>query len=216
MASFGGDLLILFGLVSMGLAGAFILRQADYKRMLAYSSVEHMGILALGVGLGGLGLFGAFLHSVNHSVVKAMLFLTAGNILSRFHTKDTMKVRAACHVLPVSGALWVAGFLAVTGSPPFGTFISEFTILRAILDQGRWITGALYVVFLLLAFVGMSGIVLRMALGRSEVKRTREPWTAVLPPIVLALLALGLGVYLPQPLVQKLNEAAQLFGGLGK
>jgi hydrogenase-4 component F len=94
MASFGGDLLILFGLLSMGLAGAFILRQADYKRMLAYSSVEHMGILALGVGLGGLGLFGSFLHTVNHSIVKAMLFLTAGNILSRFHTKDTMEWRS--------------------------------------------------------------------------------------------------------------------------
>ena len=73
----------------MGLAAVFILRQADYKRMLAYSSVEHMGILALGVGLGGAGLFGSFLHAVNHSLVKAMLFLTAGNILARYHTKDT-------------------------------------------------------------------------------------------------------------------------------
>ncbi len=216
MASFGGDLLILFGLLSMGLAGAFILRQADYKRMLAYSSVEHMGILALGVGLGGLGLFGSFLHAVNHSIVKAMLFLTAGNILSRFHTKDTMKIQGACDALPISGALWIAGFLAVTGSPPFGTFISEFTILRAVLDQGRWVTAVLYVLFLLLAFVGMAGIVLRMALGKSEVNRVREPLTAVLPPIVFAVLALLLGVYLPGPLADRLHEAAQLLGGMAK
>ncbi len=216
MASFGGDLLILFGLLSMGLAGAFILRQADYKRMLAYSSVEHMGILALGVGLGGLGLFGSFLHTVNHSIVKAMLFLTAGNILSRFHTKDTMKIQGACDALPISGALWIAGFLAVTGSPPFGTFISEFTILRAILEQGRWVTAVLYVLFLLLAFVGMAGIVLRMALGKSEVNRVREPLTAVLPPLVFAVLALLLGVYLPGPLADRLHEAAQLLGGAGR
>jgi hydrogenase-4 component F len=216
MASFGGDLLILFGLLSMGLAGAFILRQADYKRMLAYSSVEHMGILAVGVGLGGLGLFGSFLHAVNHSIVKAMLFLTAGNILSRFHTKDTMKIQGACDALPISGALWIAGFLAVTGSPPFGTFISEFTILRAVLDQGRWVTAVLYVLFLLLAFVGMAGIVLRMALGKSEVNRVREPLTAVLPPIVFAVLALLLGVYLPGPLADRLHEAAQLLGGMAK
>jgi hydrogenase-4 component F len=216
MASFGGDLLILFGLLSMGLAGVFILRQADYKRMLAYSSVEHMGILALGVGLGGLGLFGSFLHTVNHSIVKAMLFLTAGNLLSRFHTKDTMKIQGACDALPISGALWIVGFLAVTGSPPFGTFISEFTILRAILDQGRWIIGVLYVLFLLLAFAGMSGIVLRMALGKSDVTRVREPFTAVLPPILFAVLALLLGVYLPGPLADRLHDAAQLLGGLAK
>jgi hydrogenase-4 component F len=216
MASFGGDLLILFGLLSMGLAGAFILRQTDYKRMLAYSSVEHMGILALGVGLGGLGLFGSFLHAVNHSIVKAMLFLTAGNLLSRFHTKDTMKIQGACDALPISGALWVVGFLAVTGSPPFGTFISEFTILRAIIEQSRWVTAVLYVLFLLLAFVGMSGIVLRMALGKSEVNRVREPLTAVLPPLVFAALALLLGVYLPGPLADRLHDAAQLLGGMGK
>ncbi len=214
MASFGGDLLILFGLLSMGLAGAFILHQADYKRMLAYSSVEHMGILALGVGLGGLGLFGSFLHTVNHSIVKAMLFLTAGNLLSRFHTKDTTKIQGACDALPITGALWIAGFLAVTGSPPFGTFVSEFTILRATLDQGRWVIAVLYVLFLLLAFAGMSGIVLRMALGKSEVNRVREPFTAVLPPILFAVLALLLGVYLPGPLADRLRDAAQLLGGM--
>jgi hydrogenase-4 component F len=216
MASFGGDLLVLFGLVSMGLAGAFILRQADYKRMLAYSSVEHMGILAVGVGLGGMGLFGSFLHAINHSLVKAMLFLTAGNILSRFRTKDTLKVQGACDALPISGALWVAGFLAVTGSPPFGTFISEFTILRAVVEQGRWVVAVLYVLFLLLAFVGMAGIVLRMALGKSDLNRVREPWTAVLSPLVFAALALLLGVYLPGPLAERLHEAAQLLGGTAK
>ncbi|OHB62279.1 MAG: hypothetical protein A2Y76_05415 [Planctomycetes bacterium RBG_13_60_9] len=238
MAKFGGDLLILFGLVSMGLAGVFILRQADYKRMLAYSSVEHMGILALGVGLGGIGLFGSFLHVINHSIVKAMLFFTAGNIFSRFCTKDTMKVRGACSVLPISGALWIAGFLAITGSPPFGTFVSEFTVLRATLDQGRWIVAALYMLFLLLVFVGMSAIVLRMALGRKTEdggQRTEgaaqatapssvvchpssgaEPLTTIIPPLVFAVLALILGVYLPGSLANTLHNAAQLLGGAGK
>jgi hydrogenase-4 component F len=145
-----------------------------------------------------------------------MLFFTAGNILARFSTKSTIKIQGVCAVLPISGALWIAGFLAVTGSPPFGTFVSEFTILRAILDQGRWITASLYVVFLLLAFVGMAGIVLRMALGRSELERTREPLTAVASPVVFAVLALVLGVYLPGPLVDKLHIAAQLLTGVAK
>ena len=213
MAAFGGDLLVLFGLLSMGVAGIFILRQTDYKRMLAYSSVEHMGILAIGVGLGGLGLFGSFLHAVNHSVVKAMLFLTAGNLMARFHTKDTSRIQGVCRVLPISGVLWVAGFLAITGSPPFGTFISEFTILRATIEQERWIVAGLYSLFLIVVFVGMSAIVLKMALGKSQESRTRESWTTVGTPLVFAVVALTLGVYLPQPLVDKLNMAVQLLGG---
>jgi len=213
MAAFGGDLLVLFGLLSMGVAGVFILRQTDYKRMLAYSSVEHMGILAIGVGLGGLGLFGSFLHVVNHSLVKAMLFLTAGNLMARFHTKDTSKIQGVCRVLPISGVLWVAGFLAITGSPPFGTFISEFTILRATIEQGRWIVAGLYSLFLIVVFVGMSAIILKMALGKSQESRTRESWTTVVTPLVFAVIALTLGVYLPQPLLDKLNMAAQLLGG---
>ena len=216
MAAFGGDLLVLFGLLSMGLAGVFILRQTDYKRMLAYSSVEHMGILALGVGLGGIGLFGSLLHAVNHSVVKAMLFLTAGNLLARFHTKDTARIQGACGVLPISGVLWIAGFLAITGSPPFGTFISEFTVLRATIEQERWVVAGLYSLFLLLVFVGMSGIVLRMALGKSQETRTREPWTTVLSPLAFAVVALLLGTYLPAPLAEKLHLAAQLLGGPAK
>ena len=115
-------LLTGFGLLSMGVAAVFIVGQADYKRMLAYSSVEHMGILALGVGLGGAGIFGALLQAVNHSLTKAMLFLTAGNILGVYKTKAVSGVRGALRVLPVSGALWVAGFLMITGSPPFGLF----------------------------------------------------------------------------------------------
>jgi hydrogenase-4 component F len=215
MAAFGGDLLVLFGLLSMAIAAVFILRQTDYKRMLAYSSVEHIGILSVGVGLGAMGLFGAFLHAINHSVAKALLFLTAGNILVRFRTKDTGKVQGLCHVLPVSGVLWVAGFLAVTGSPPFGAFVSEFTILRAILDQGRWIVAAMYVLLLLIIFVGMATIVLRMALGRSEEKPTREPLTALIPPLIFAMFAVLLGVYLPGPITEKLHDAAALFGGTG-
>jgi hydrogenase-4 component F len=214
MAKFGGDLLILFGLFSMAMAAVFILRQVDYKRMLAYSSVEHMGILALGVGLGAMGLFGSLLHAVNHSISKALLFLTAGNILARFHTKDTTKIQGLCHTLPATGFLWIVGFLAVTGSPPFGTFISEFTILKACLDQGRWVIAGAYVLALLIVFVGMSAIVLRMALGKPEHDQpSREPLTAIIPPMVFAVLAVLLGVYLPGPIKDRLYGAAQLLGG---
>jgi hydrogenase-4 component F len=165
IAAFGQELLVGFGLLSMAVAAVFIPGQSDYKRMLAYSSIEHMGILALGVGVGGGGTFGALLHAVGHAATKAMLFLTAGNILAAYRTKSTAEVRGVLRVLPVSGALWVIGFFAITGSPPFGPFLSELTILRAMLDQGHPWIAAMFLALLAVIFVGMAGIVLEMAQG---------------------------------------------------
>ena len=142
LAAFSSELLVLFGLISMAVAAVFILGQADFKRMLAYSSVEHMGILALGVGIGGVATFGAMLHTVNHSLTKAMLFLAAGNILAVYRTKSTTHVRGVLRTLPVTGVLWLAGFLAIVGSPPFGPFLSELTILKGVLDAGRPVIAA--------------------------------------------------------------------------
>jgi hydrogenase-4 component F len=174
-AEFSQGLLVVFGLISMGMATVFIIRQADFKRMLAYSSVEHMGILAIGVGLGGAGVFGSMLHAVNHSLTKAALFFVAGNILAAYRTKSIGDVSGVLRVLPVSGVLWIAGFLSITGSPPFGTFLSEFTILKAALDGGQNVVAALYLVFLSLIFVGMVNIVLRMAQGEGATEQTSSP-----------------------------------------
>ncbi|MCL2124038.1 MAG: NADH dehydrogenase FAD-containing subunit, partial [Desulfovibrionaceae bacterium] len=133
LGDFSGGLLMFFGLASMGTAAVFIVGMGHFKRLLAYSSVEHMGILALGVGLGGGAVFGAMLHAVNHSLAKAMLFLLAGNILRHYHTTSSHDVRGMRRTMPWTAALWTAGFLAVAGSPPFGLFVSEFSILQAML-----------------------------------------------------------------------------------
>lgn len=211
-APFGRQLLVGFGLISLGFAATFILRQPDYKRMLAYSSVEHMGILALGVGLAGAGTFGAMLHSINHSLSKAMLFLVAGNILASYRTKSTAEVRGIMGALPASGTLWIVGFLAITGSPPFGTFLSEFTILRAALDQHRMGVAVAYLGLLGLIFVGMASIALKMAQGSAS-KQSKEPLLSILPPAVLAIPVLVLGVYIPPPLSRALREIAHTLGG---
>ena len=165
LAAFSSDLLVLFGLISMAVAAVFILGQSDFKRMLAYSSVEHMGILSLGIGIGGVATFGAMLHTVNHSLTKAMLFLAAGNILALYRTKSTTRVRGVLRTLPITGALWLAGFLAIVGSPPFGPFLSELTILKGVLDAGRPIVASVYLIALAIVFVGMATIVLRMVYG---------------------------------------------------
>jgi hydrogenase-4 component F len=212
-AAFGQDLLVGFGLLSMVVAAVFIQGQTDYKRMLAYSSVEHMGILALGVGLGGGGAFGAMLHAVNHSLTKAMLFLVAGNILTVYHSKSTTDVRGVLQVLPMSGVLWVVGFCAITGTPPFGPFLSEFAILKAALDQGRNGIAVGYLVLLSVIFVGMTTVVLSMAQGEPEsggrpLTIRKEPVLMVAPAVALAVVVLLLGVYLPPALRQVIQEAA--------
>ncbi|MDD2999686.1 MAG: proton-conducting transporter membrane subunit, partial [Candidatus Riflebacteria bacterium] len=149
-----------------GLSGIFILRQPDYKRMLAYSSVEHVGILATGIGLGGSAVAGAMLHAICHSLVKSSLFLLSGNILSAYATKKVEKIKGLLKTMPFTGWLWLAGFLAITGTPPFGTFVSEFAILRSALMTRSWVTAVLYLFFLLLVFIGMLTIFMQMTLGK--------------------------------------------------
>jgi hydrogenase-4 component F len=217
VGSFSQGLLLAFGLLSMGVAAIFIVGQADFKRMLAYSSVEHMGIMSLGIGLGGAGAFGTALHAVNHSLTKGCLFLVAGNILGVYGTKSITGVRGLMRVLPLSGLLWVGGFLAITGSPPFGPFLSELTILKAALDQGRAGVAASYLALLAVIFIAMANLVLPMAQGRAGELPERaghgEPLWATLPPVVLACLVLVLGVYVPPELSSLLHDVARSLGG---
>jgi hydrogenase-4 component F len=217
LASFSQDLLLVFGLLSMATAAVFIVDQSDFKRMLAYSSVEHMGILALGVGLGGAGAFGTALHAVNHSLTKAGLFLVAGNVLAAYGTKSVTDVRGIVRTLPLSGVLWVGGFLAIAGSPPFGPFQSELTILKAALDQGRGVVAVTYLAVLAVIFIGMANLVLPMAQGRcadeSRARGGREALSATLPPAALAAAVLVLGVYIPSGLTSVLHEVGRSLGG---
>jgi hydrogenase-4 component F len=223
LGNFSRQMLVLFGLMSMIVAAVFLVRQADYKRMLAYSSVEHMGILALGAGIGGVAGFGALLHTVNHSLTKAMLFFAAGNILAVYHTKSTEQARGVLGILPVTGVLWIAGFLAITGSPPFGPFMSEFAVLQGTIRSGHpWIAAA-YLAALALAFIGMASVVINMAYGTPEkhaVSGTapcppctipeREPLWSIVPPLALLVAVLVLGVYLPPALADVLHRAAAI------
>lgn len=210
--AFAANLLVGMGLFSMAVAAVFMVRQKDYKRILAYSSVEHMGILALGVGLGGAGIFGSLLHLINNALAKGVLFLSSGNIHRAYGSKSTDDVSGALVRLPASGALFLAGFIAITGSPPFGPFVSEFTILRAAFETGRYGAGGAFLVLLLTVFIGMGGTVLAVVQGQPgpAADRTafRDTVQTILPIALLMALVLLLGVYLPPPLAALLQDAA--------
>ena len=217
-AAFSGGLLAGIGVFSVALAAVFLLRQPDYKRLLAYSSVEHMGLLAFGVGAGGAAVFGALLHAVNHSLTKAALFLTAGRIVSLFGSKRVEDVRGLLGVSPATGALWMAGLFAITGAPPFGTFVSEFTIFRAAFERGRVGLGALALALLVVAFAGMARAFLGMAQGSPPADGVApapgDTAARVLLPAALLLLAvLGLGMALPGFLRAVLVAGAAALGG---
>ena len=216
LGGFSARLLLFFGLLSLGVAAIFIVGQGHYKRLLAYSSVEHMGILALAVGLGGAAAFGGMLHAMCHSLTKCMLFLLAGNILARYHTYSSYDVHGLRWTMPVTGALWMGGFLAIVGSPPFGLFVSEFLILKGILQQGQWLVAALYMLALAIIFVGMSVAVLRMFQGTRPTDMPecpRESALSVLPPMALGLCVLLLGFWMPDGVEKLLRASAALIGG---
>jgi len=215
--AFARDALVGLGLLSIALAAVFVVGQRDFKRMLAYSSVEHMGILALGIGLGGGAAAGAFFHCLNNGLTKGVVFLCAGNIHRAFGSKTTEEVRGAARLLPVSGPLFLAGFLAVTGSPPFSPFFSEFAILNGAFGAGRFAIGALFLAFLAIIFVGMGTTVLAVVQGdpgdAARARGGRESWLMAAPPLALMGLVLFLGLFLPQGLKDLFGNAAALVGG---
>jgi len=194
-------------------AGIFMVGQRDFKRMLAYSSVEHMGILTLGLGIGAPALFGTLLHVITNGMTKGVLFLSAGNIHRAYASKNLDQVRGAIRRLPLSGWLFLAGFLAITGSPPFGPFISEFAILNGAFDARRFVVAGLFLFLLLVVFTGMGATVLQVVQGRppAEVRQSpyRDGWLTVAPIMVFMALVLLLGIYLPRPLTSLLNDAVR-------
>jgi hydrogenase-4 component F len=212
-SAFSCGLLVFFGLFSMAVAAFFIIGQKDYKRMLAYSSVEHMGILSFGIGLGGTAVFGSLLHLINHSLTKGMLFLVAGNILFAYKTRISADVRGMLGRIPVSGALWIAGLFAITGAPPFGLFVSEFTIFKSAIAQGRYMIAGLFLLLLAIIFAAMSHIMLNMSQGENSAPAVKESALGIIPPIALCLLTLILGLYIPPALTDILNSITFVFGG---
>ena len=218
LGAFGRDVWIALGLTSLVIGAVFILGQTDYKRLLAYSSVENMGILAVGIGLGGAGAFGALFHAVNHSLAKGMLFLLSGNILARYRTKTIAQVKGLLGTAPATGLLWIAGFLAITGTPPFGTFTSKLLIVKAAFDTGqtsdRWV-GVVFLALLAVIFIGMTTAFLGMAQGKPEktAGSGRDRVWQIAPPVVLGGLLLWLGLAVPAPLDKVLHEIARTLGG---
>lgn len=211
-AHFSQDLLIGFGTISILVAAFIILVQKNYKRMLAYSSIEHMGVMAVGFGFGGVGVFAALLHTIYHSLAKSVLFLSSGNIFLKYSSTKISKVRGALAVLPVTGILFLLAFLAATGVPPFGIFMTEFYILSAGIIAHPFIV-VIILFALALVFIGFFRNVTAMVFGDSpsEIAKGEMNGWLVLPPLFLAVILMILGFFLPQFIKVLIDSAAALY-----
>lgn len=216
-AAFAREIMIGFGLLSMVWALVFMIRQRGFKRMLAYSSVEHMGILVLGIGMGGLAARFALFHLAANALVKSVLFMASGNIDRCYDCTVVPEVSGAIRRCPVSAWLFLVAFLAITGMPPFAPFISEFNIAAAAFSQKQAWMGITFLVLLGIIFLAMSDTVMQMIFGTPNPARKRTKSRdrfGTTAPLVLALgLSLVLGLWLPKPLETMLLSATSWVEG---
>lgn len=171
-AEYSGTLLMIFGFISILVSVPFIIVQKDFKRLLAFSSIEHIGIIALGFGFGGMyGVYGAGLHAFSHAIVKSLLFFCAGNVFLKYKTREIDNIKGAIKIIPVTGVMFLIGIFAITGTPPFNIFLSEFLILADGFSSGRplaIIFCSLVTIALVLIFVGFVYNMFKMIFGSSE------------------------------------------------
>jgi hydrogenase-4 component F len=214
LGEFSGNILIGFGLLSMFVAGVFILRQPDYKRMLAYSSIENMGIIAFGVGIGGFALYGAILHMIHHSLIKSSLFLSAGNILLGFDTKFVSRIGGLIKYFPKTFLSFFTGFVGISGLPPSGIFISELFILIGAFQTGHPISAVLFMLSLLLVLAGAAQIVTDMSFDvRDRDVLVRENVLRIVPPYILLLASITLCVWMPNAMYATIMNTIKIIGG---
>lgn len=221
-AEFSHQFLLFFGLLSLLTATPFILLQNNIKRLFAYSSIEHIGIITTGLGFGSpIAVFGALFHLFNHAFAKSILFFTAGHLALKFHSKQIPQIRSALHIMPITGALLLLAGLALAGTPPFSVFLSEFYIAWGGLKEHYWKESILFVVLLVVVFGGFAYQLIRMTIGPDPLpteaapshpvgELSRSGLVAMLLPFILLLVFTW---WIPAPLLALLRQAVRIITG---
>jgi hydrogenase-4 component F len=214
--AFPAQVLLVFGLTSVVVATPFILAQRDVKRLLGYHSVEHVGIVALGLGFGGsVGTYGALLHVVNHGVTKALAFFAAGTAIARYGTRDMRAIRGMFAVAPIAATLLMLAALSLAGVPPFSIFVSELMVLRAGIGDGHWVAIAIFLAMVVVIFAGLLHHVGAMVFGQPPASAGREPeaWSQLAAMMLLAAIMVLLGLTIPAGFDKLLRRATEIVVG---
>lgn len=204
-------LLIVMGFISLFITAIFMFKVINYKRMLAYSSIENMGIIAIGIAIGGLGIYAALLHLISHSLIKSSFFLTSGNILKLYKTKHIDEVNGLIKQDKTTGWLWIVCFTAIIGLPPSSIFISEFLLLKELFISNQIPLMIMFLVFLTIIMAGMGKSIIKMSFNKNNSTNPHCANNSVwmyLPQIVFMTIVLVLGVYMPPFVNQLIKNAA--------
>ncbi len=217
---FSSALLLTLGLLSVVVATPFILIQWNLKRLLAYSSIEHVGIMAVGVGLGAeAGVFGALLHMTYHSLAKPLALFSAGTLGQLHHSSDFDHIRGGTFSrAPIASALFVLSAVIMTGSPPFGLFFSEMTILRAGFFGTHVVATSVFLAALVVLFCGFAYQVGHLVLGPAREFGEKAPDlerldVGTVTAILAAAIAVVSAFYLPAPLIDLIRAATEVVWG---
>ena len=213
---FTNDLMIFFGIISIIVAAAFILVQHDLKRLLAYHSVEHLGIIAFGLGLGHLGVFAALFHTLNHSVCKSLGFFCAGSLGKNYETYDMRRISGAIHVSPIWGGGLLGSLLALIGVAPFALFISELLIVKSAIESHDIVALVFFLIGSSVVFVAALQHLIPIVWGEPSVVPS-APERGRFSEVMVVILSLGLllvlGLWMPQGMKTVLEQAANIVGG---
>lgn len=205
--------MLVISLITIFIAALFILRQHDLKRMFAYHSVEHIGIVAFCFGIGGpLGVFAGLFHSLAHSLAKSLAFCSTGNIIRIYGTRDVRKMGGLIKIAPVTAVLFGVSVCALAGVPPLAVFVSEFMVIKAGLGSGQYVAVALFIIGLAIVFVGIFSHFNTVMFGKpkGEVLCGEVELSANIPLIMLALLIVIFGIFSIDKWVVLLENAAKI------
>lgn len=207
--------LTAMGLLSMFIATVNIVTTKNYKRLIAYGSINHIGVISVGLGIGGTASYGTVLYVFSNALVKAMLFLTAGNIKATFHTKDAREIHGLVQTLPFSGFFLMVGIWALLGFAPFGSFLGEVGIMNGLIQSGHFLEFAVFCILLTVAFIATGRTMFPMIWGETgrDTHFKSESMLTVLPNVIFLGLLVSLGIYLPHSVNDSLRRIAETLGG---
>lgn len=210
-------IMIISGLITIFIAALFLIRQHDVKRMFAYHSIAHMGVIAFGLGVGGaLGLFAALFHALAHSVTKALAFCVTGNMVKIYGTRDMTKMGGLIKIAPITAILFGISICSLVGVPGFAIFVSEFMMVQESINTGLVIPVILFIIGLIVIFIADFSHFNLATFGESRTKilTNKIEWSANLPLIALAALIIGFGIFSFDEWVILLNNAVKIILGV--
>lgn len=210
-----GPILLALGLTTMALSAFGIIATRNYVKLIAFASLNHGGVIAVGLGIGAGAAYGVVLYAVSNAFIKAILFLTAGKIEAHYQTEDVRQVSGLLKDMPYSGMFFMVGTFALLGFPPFGSFLGELIIMSGLIGAGHFVVFAAFCAILTVTFIATGRSVFPMIWGepKKKVNWASQTVAMVLPKLVFLGVLLAMGVYLPAPVNALFRQVAVTLGG---